>query len=62
MHINVKKNCKNNIGVSNFIKNQLSEFLDVKDKNNFSVLRNCINQDQFNQGLSDDESKKLRKK
>ena len=56
------KNCKNNIGVSNFIKNQLSEFLDVKDKNNFSVLRNCINQDQFNQGLSDDESKKLRKK
>lgn len=56
------KNCKNNIGVSNFITNQLSEFLKVKDKKNFSVLRNCINQDQFNQLLPNDESKKLREK
>lgn len=56
------KNCKNNIGVSNFITNQLSEFLNVKDKKNFSVLRNCINQDQFKQILSEDESKKIREK
>lgn len=55
------KNCKNSICVSNFIKNQLSEFLNVKDKKNFSILRNCINQDQFNQVLSEDESKKIRK-
>lgn len=56
------KKCKNNIGVSNFITNQLSEFLNVKDKNNFSVLRNCINQEQFNQVLSYEESKKIKEK
>lgn len=56
------KECKNNICVSNFIKNQLSDFLEVKNQNNFSVLKNCIDKEKFNKELSKDEIMELRKK
>ncbi len=56
------KKSRNNISVSNFISNQLSCFLNVENKDNFSVLRNCVDQERFNQELSELEVQELRKK
>ncbi len=60
--IDLIKNCKNNICVSQFILNQLSNFLKVKNPYNFSVLKNCVDQKNFQKKLNNEEKNEVRKK
>lgn len=56
------KNSKNNICVSQFIANQLSSFLQVENSYNFTVLRNCVDQQRFQEEVCEDEIRKLKLK
>lgn len=56
------KKSKNNICVSNFIATQLSDFLNLENKSNISVLRNCIDQQRFKEKISETERNKLKLK
>lgn len=57
------KKCKSNICVSKYIVNNLSNCINVSSlKSNFSILKNCIDEDKFKKKLSISEKKKILKK
>lgn len=56
------KNSKSNICVSQFISSQLSNFLQVENSDNFTVLRNCVDQQRFQKEVCEDEIRKLKLK
>lgn len=56
----IMANCKNVIGVSDYINGTLRDFLEKKDKNQYCVLKNRINRDKFCISLTLEEKGKLR--
>lgn len=55
-------NCKNVIGVSNYINKTLQEFLQLEDNNQYVVLRNRIDRKKFLVNLTEKEVDDIRKK
>lgn len=58
--VNIMKNCRQIMCVSNFVKNSVADFLKIdRDSKNLCVVKNCIDKNVFNGKISAEEKNKL---